>query len=51
MCHLSGFYGDFSVDRTTETNVYDIAVSLAERYKIPLWKIYMTHLEYLFESG
>ncbi|NXA37259.1 NBAS protein, partial [Eudromia elegans] len=37
---------------TLEENVYKIAVSLAQRYNVPLWEVYMTHLEYLFtDSG
>ncbi|KAM9016498.1 NBAS subunit of NRZ tethering complex isoform 2-T2 [Ara ararauna] len=37
---------------TLEENVYKIAVSLAQRYKVPLWEVYMTHLEFLFtDSG
>ncbi|XP_069462044.1 NBAS subunit of NRZ tethering complex isoform X2 [Ambystoma mexicanum] len=37
---------------TLEENVYKIALSLAHRYNVPLWEVYMTHLEYLFtDSG
>ncbi|XP_075057514.1 NBAS subunit of NRZ tethering complex isoform X2 [Mixophyes fleayi] len=37
---------------TLEENVYKISLSLAERYQVPLWEVYMTHLEYLFcDSG
>ncbi|KAM3930474.1 NBAS subunit of NRZ tethering complex isoform 3-T3 [Leptodactylus fuscus] len=37
---------------TLEENVYKISLSLAQRYKVPLWEVYMTHLEYLFcDSG
>ncbi|KAJ7412687.1 Neuroblastoma-amplified sequence [Pitangus sulphuratus] len=37
---------------TLEENVYKIAVSLAQRYSVPLWEVYMTHLEFLFtDSG
>ncbi|XP_074905217.1 NBAS subunit of NRZ tethering complex isoform X3 [Buteo buteo] len=37
---------------TLEENVYKIAVSLAQRYNVPLWEVYMTHLEFLFtDSG
>uniref|UniRef100_A0A8C3R102 NBAS subunit of NRZ tethering complex n=1 Tax=Cyanoderma ruficeps TaxID=181631 RepID=A0A8C3R102_9PASS len=37
---------------TFEENVYKIAVSLAQRYSVPLWEVYMTHLEFLFtDSG
>ncbi|XP_034755435.1 neuroblastoma-amplified sequence isoform X2 [Etheostoma cragini] len=37
---------------TLEDNVYRIALSLAKRYNVPLWEVYMTHLEFLFtDSG
>ncbi|XP_074751723.1 NBAS subunit of NRZ tethering complex isoform X3 [Athene noctua] len=37
---------------TLEDNVYKIAVSLAQQYSVPLWEVYMTHLEFLFtDSG
>uniref|UniRef100_A0A663MT49 NBAS subunit of NRZ tethering complex n=1 Tax=Athene cunicularia TaxID=194338 RepID=A0A663MT49_ATHCN len=37
---------------TLEDNVYKIAVSLAQQYGVPLWEVYMTHLEFLFtDSG
>ncbi|XP_072107378.1 NBAS subunit of NRZ tethering complex isoform X1 [Mobula birostris] len=37
---------------TLEENVYKISLSLAQRYNIPLWELYMTHLEFLFtDSG
>uniref|UniRef100_A0A8C2TJ77 NBAS subunit of NRZ tethering complex n=1 Tax=Coturnix japonica TaxID=93934 RepID=A0A8C2TJ77_COTJA len=37
---------------TLEENVYKIAVSLAQRYNVPLWEVYMIHLEFLFtDSG
>ncbi|XP_051471909.1 NBAS subunit of NRZ tethering complex isoform X2 [Apus apus] len=37
---------------TLEEHVYRIAVSLAQRYNVPLWEVYMTHLEFLFtDSG
>ncbi|XP_050807603.1 NBAS subunit of NRZ tethering complex [Gopherus flavomarginatus] len=37
---------------TLEENVYNIALSLAQRYSVPLWEVYMTHLEFLFtDSG
>ncbi|XP_059585522.1 NBAS subunit of NRZ tethering complex isoform X2 [Alligator mississippiensis] len=37
---------------TLEENVYQIALSLAQRYSVPLWEVYMTHLEFLFtDSG
>ncbi|XP_029318532.1 LOW QUALITY PROTEIN: NBAS subunit of NRZ tethering complex [Cottoperca gobio] len=37
---------------TLEDDVYSIALSLAKRYSVPLWEVYMTHLEFLFtDSG
>ncbi|XP_077988543.1 NBAS subunit of NRZ tethering complex-like [Glandiceps talaboti] len=37
---------------TSENDVFEISVSLAKRYGLSLWEVYMTHLEYLFsESG
>uniref|UniRef100_A0A3Q1FX53 NBAS subunit of NRZ tethering complex n=1 Tax=Acanthochromis polyacanthus TaxID=80966 RepID=A0A3Q1FX53_9TELE len=37
---------------TLDDGVYRIAVSLAKRYHVPLWDVYMTHLEFLFtDSG
>ncbi|XP_053879446.1 NBAS subunit of NRZ tethering complex isoform X2 [Malaclemys terrapin pileata] len=37
---------------TLEENVYKISLSLAQRYSVPLWEVYMTHLEFLFtDSG
>uniref|UniRef100_A0A674GM37 NBAS subunit of NRZ tethering complex n=1 Tax=Taeniopygia guttata TaxID=59729 RepID=A0A674GM37_TAEGU len=37
---------------TLEENVYKIAISLAQRYNVQLWEVYMTHLEFLFtDSG
>nr|XP_056712438.1 NBAS subunit of NRZ tethering complex [Euleptes europaea] len=36
---------------TLEENVYKIALSLAQRYSIPLWEVYMTHLEFLFSDS
>ncbi|XP_060740193.1 NBAS subunit of NRZ tethering complex isoform X1 [Tachysurus vachellii] len=37
---------------TLDENVYGISRSLAQRYSIPLWEVYMTHLEFLFtDSG
>ncbi|XP_076101260.1 NBAS subunit of NRZ tethering complex-like [Mytilus galloprovincialis] len=31
--------------------MYNVACNLAERYGIPLWELYMSHLEFLFDSG
>ncbi|XP_062857972.1 NBAS subunit of NRZ tethering complex [Trichomycterus rosablanca] len=37
---------------TLDENVYGISRSLAQRYNISLWEVYMTHLEFLFtDSG
>nr|XP_006006206.1 PREDICTED: neuroblastoma-amplified sequence isoform X2 [Latimeria chalumnae] len=37
---------------TLEDHVYKISLSLAQRYSIALWEVYMTHLEFLFtDSG
>lgn len=44
------FHGP-SLTRTLEENVYKIALSLAQRYSIPLWEVYMTHLEFLFSDS
>uniref|UniRef100_A0A3Q3K2P3 Neuroblastoma-amplified sequence N-terminal domain-containing protein n=1 Tax=Monopterus albus TaxID=43700 RepID=A0A3Q3K2P3_MONAL len=37
---------------TLDDGVYRIALSLAKRYSVSLWEVYMTHLEFLFtDSG
>ncbi|XP_077366540.1 NBAS subunit of NRZ tethering complex isoform X1 [Festucalex cinctus] len=37
---------------TLDDTVYGISVSLAKRYRVPLWEVHMTHLEFLFtDSG
>ncbi|XP_072794287.1 NBAS subunit of NRZ tethering complex [Vicugna pacos] len=37
---------------TLEENVYSIALSLAQRYSVSRWEVFMTHLEFLFtDSG
>uniref|UniRef100_A0A3Q3AG74 NBAS subunit of NRZ tethering complex n=1 Tax=Kryptolebias marmoratus TaxID=37003 RepID=A0A3Q3AG74_KRYMA len=37
---------------TLDDDVYRIALSLAKRYNVLLWEVYMTHLEFLFtDSG
>ncbi|KAM6458959.1 NBAS subunit of NRZ tethering complex isoform 2-T2 [Liasis olivaceus] len=36
---------------TLEENVYSIALSLAQRYNVPLWEVHMTHLEFLFSDS
>ncbi|XP_056150441.1 LOW QUALITY PROTEIN: NBAS subunit of NRZ tethering complex [Lampris incognitus] len=37
---------------TLDDSVYRISLSLAQRYSVPLWEVYMTHLEFLFtDSG
>lgn len=38
--------------RSLDPEVYEVAVSLAERYNVPLWELYMSHLEFVFtDSG
>ncbi|XP_076465960.1 NBAS subunit of NRZ tethering complex-like isoform X2 [Babylonia areolata] len=34
-----------------EEEVYGMAVVLADRYKLPLWDVYMAHLEFLFSDS
>ncbi|XP_072038105.1 NBAS subunit of NRZ tethering complex-like [Amphiura filiformis] len=37
---------------TLEEEVYELSVALATRYELPLWDVYMSHLDFLFsESG
>ncbi|XP_030627151.1 NBAS subunit of NRZ tethering complex [Chanos chanos] len=37
---------------TLDESVYGISLSLAHRYSLPMWEVYMTHLEFLFtDSG
>uniref|UniRef100_A0A3B3DQK4 NBAS subunit of NRZ tethering complex n=1 Tax=Oryzias melastigma TaxID=30732 RepID=A0A3B3DQK4_ORYME len=36
---------------TLDDSVYRIALSLAKRYSISLWEVYMTHLEFLFTDS
>ncbi|XP_015247730.1 PREDICTED: neuroblastoma-amplified sequence [Cyprinodon variegatus] len=36
---------------TLDDDVYRIALSLAKRYSVPLWEVYMTHLEFLFTES
>ncbi|XP_074051180.1 NBAS subunit of NRZ tethering complex isoform X1 [Macrotis lagotis] len=36
---------------TLENNVYTLALSLAQRYNVPRWEVYMTHLEFLFTDS
>ncbi|XP_006880730.1 PREDICTED: neuroblastoma-amplified sequence-like [Elephantulus edwardii] len=36
---------------TLEENVYSIALSLAQRYCVPHWEVFMTHLEFLFSDS
>ena len=50
-CSYSECINDVLANRSLETSVCDIAVSLAQRYNVPLWEVYMTHLEFLFDSG
>jgi len=37
--------------RSIENETYEIAVSLAKTYHVPLWDIYMIHLEFLFDEN
>jgi len=37
--------------RSIESEVYEISVSLAKTYHVPLWDVYMTHLEFLFDEN
>ncbi|XP_033750641.1 neuroblastoma-amplified sequence-like [Pecten maximus] len=36
---------------TLEENVYNISLSLATRYAVSLWDVYMAHLEFLFSDS
>ncbi|XP_038071968.1 neuroblastoma-amplified sequence-like, partial [Patiria miniata] len=36
---------------TTEEEVYKLSISLAQRYQLPLWEVYMTHLEFVFSDS
>ncbi|XP_054425468.1 NBAS subunit of NRZ tethering complex [Pteronotus mesoamericanus] len=36
---------------TLEENVYNIALSLAQRYGVSRWEVFMTHLEFLFSDS
>nr|XP_045004804.1 neuroblastoma-amplified sequence isoform X1 [Jaculus jaculus] len=36
---------------TLEENVYSIALSLAQRYSVSQWEVFMTHLEFLFSDS
>jgi len=40
-----------SVFRSTDDQMYEIAVSLAKTYHVPLWDVYMIHLEFLFDEN
>ncbi|KAK3865525.1 hypothetical protein Pcinc_028882 [Petrolisthes cinctipes] len=35
---------------TLEAEVLDLAITLAGKYDVPLWDVYMTHLQHLFDS-
>ncbi|GAB6018741.1 hypothetical protein CHUAL_000414 [Chamberlinius hualienensis] len=35
---------------TTDDKVFKVAISLAERYQMDEWELFMTHLEYLFNE-
>ncbi|XP_072167418.1 NBAS subunit of NRZ tethering complex-like [Diadema setosum] len=34
-----------------EDDVYNLSVSLAQRYQLPMWEVLMTHLEFLFSDS
>ncbi|XP_036191191.1 neuroblastoma-amplified sequence isoform X1 [Myotis myotis] len=36
---------------TLEEDVYGVALSLAQRYGVSCWEVYMTHLEFLFSDS
>ena len=49
-CNLE--FVPFYFIRTLEGEVYDLSIALARRYELPLWEVYMSHLDFLFsESG
>ncbi|XP_076063779.1 NBAS subunit of NRZ tethering complex-like [Oratosquilla oratoria] len=35
---------------TLDTEVLELAVTLAKKYDVSLWQVYMTHLQFLFDS-
>ncbi|XP_071535636.1 NBAS subunit of NRZ tethering complex-like [Panulirus ornatus] len=35
---------------TLDSEVLDLAITLAKKYEVSLWQVYMTHLQYLFDS-
>jgi len=39
------------VFRSVESEVYEISVSLAKTYHVPLWDVYMVHVEFLFDEN
>ena len=45
LCHM------VAVFRSTENQMYEMAVSLARTYRVPLWDVYMIHLEFLFDEN
>jgi len=42
--HVSAF-------RSRDDEMYAMAVSLAKTYHVPLWDVYMIHLEFLFDEN
>ncbi|XP_012940751.1 neuroblastoma-amplified sequence [Aplysia californica] len=41
----------FGLAMSVEEEVFGIALSLAQRYDLPLWDVYMCHLEFLFSDS
>ncbi|CAL1537532.1 unnamed protein product [Lymnaea stagnalis] len=41
----------FGLAMSLEDEVYNIALSLAQRYDLDLWEVYMCHLEFLFSDS
>lgn len=35
---------------TLDNEVLDLAITLAKKYEVSLWQVYMTHLQFLFDS-
>ena len=45
------FFFVFIQSRSLDEEVYSISLSLAQRYDLPLWDVYMCHLEFLFSDS
>ncbi|BFY98427.1 hypothetical protein BsWGS_01467 [Bradybaena similaris] len=41
----------FGLAMSLDDEVYNIALSLAKRYDLPMWDVYLCHLEYLFSDS